>query len=157
KFIVHSNVSKWMERPLPARNADLEIALKKHDAAVAELTKQIAVVKAKNPGVVTEPLKGKPLDPKSLPGIVVDDTQARKVGNWKHSTYTGRYIGEGYLYDDRAMKGEKTLTFQPEFTESGVYEVRLAYIPHTNRADKVPVRIFHREGDETVHVNQKLM
>src|SRR5262249_19152752 len=29
--------------------------------------------------------------------------------------------------------------------------------PHSNRAEKVPVRIFHREGDETVHVNQKLM
>jgi hypothetical protein len=156
KFIVHSNVSKWMERPLPTQNADLEIALQKHDAAVAELLKQIAVAKAKNPGVVTEPLKGTPLDPKSLPGIVIDDAQARKVGAWKHSTYTGRYIGAGYLYDDRAMKGEKTLTFQPEFTEDGTYEVRLAYIPHSNRADKVQVRVFHRNGDDTVFVNQRL-
>jgi hypothetical protein len=159
KFIVHSNVSKWMERPLPSSDPSIELTIKKHDAAVAELKKQIAAIKANNPqaGVVTEPLKGTSIDPKSLPGIVIDDTQARKVGNWKHSTYTGRYIGEGYLYDDREMKGEKTLTFQPEFTESGIYEVRLAYIPHANRADKVQVRIFHREGDDTVFVNERLM
>jgi hypothetical protein len=156
KFIVHSNVSKWMERPLPAQNPDLEIAIKKHESSVAQLKKQIALVKAKNPGVVTEPIKGTPLDPKSLPGIVIDDSDARKVGNWKHSTYSGNYVGMGYLYDDRGMKGEKTVTFQPEFTESGVYEVRLAYVPHTNRADKVQVRIFHREGDDTIHVNQRL-
>ncbi len=158
KFIVHSNVSRWMERSLPSQDPQIELTIKKHDAAVASLKKQIAMVKAKNPnaGVVTEPIKGTPLDPKTLPGIVIDDTQARKVGAWKHSTYTGNYIGAGYLYDDRAMKGEKTLTFQPEFTESGIYEVRLAYVPHANRADKVPVRIFYRDGDETVHVNQKL-
>jgi hypothetical protein len=157
KFIVHSNVSRWMERPLPAQNPELETAIQKHDVAVAALKRQIQFVKAKNPkaGVVTETVKGTPLDPKDLPGIVIDDTQARKVGAWKHSTFTGHYIGEGYLYDDRGMKGEKTLTFQPEFSESGIYEVRLAYLPYANRADKVQVRVFHREGDDTVFVNQK--
>ncbi|MBI2804814.1 MAG: DUF1553 domain-containing protein [Planctomycetes bacterium] len=157
KFIVHSNVSKWMERPLPAPSLELERAIAKHESALAALKRQIQIVKAKNPGIVTNPIKGTPLDPKTLPGIVVDDTQARKVGNWKHSTFTGRYIGAGYLFDDRAMKGEKTLTFQPEFAKDGIYEVRLAYVPHSNRADKVQVRIFHREGDDTVRVNQRLM
>ena len=157
KFIVHSNVSKWMERPLPSQDPQIELTIKKHEAEVASLKAQIKSIKAKNPdaGVVKEPLKGTPLAVKDLPGIVIDDAQARKVGAWKHSVFSGRYIGEGYLYDDRAMKGEKTLTFQPEFTESGNYEVRLAYIPSTNRADKVEVRIFHRDGDETVYVNQR--
>ena len=159
KFIVHSNVSKWMERPLPTSDMNLDLTIRKHETAVAALKKQIATIKAKNPqaGVVTEPLKGTPLDLKTLAGIVIDDSQARKVGTWKHSVFTGRYIGEGYLYDDRAMKSEKTLTFQPEFTEDGTYDVRLAYIPHTNRADKVAVRVFHRNGDDTVYVNQRLM
>jgi hypothetical protein len=156
KFIVHGNVSKWMERPLPSSDPTVEFAIKKHEAAVAALKKQIQIVKAKNPNVVTEPIKGTLLAVKDLPGIVIDDTQARKVGAWKHSTFTGNYIGAGYLYDDRAMKGEKTLTFQPDFTASGIYEVRLAYIPHVNRADKVQVRVFYRDGDETVFVNQRL-
>lgn len=159
KFIVHSNVSKWMERPLPSQDPQIELAIKKYESEVASVKAQIKSIKAKNPnaGVVTEPIKGTPIAARDLPGIVIDDTQARKVGSWKHSIYSGRYIGEGYLYDDRGMKGEKTLTFQPEFTESGMYEVRLAYVPNANRADKVEVRIFHREGDDTVHINQKLM
>lgn len=155
KFIVHSNVSKWMERPLPVSDPSIELAIKKHETQVAELKTQIKIAKAKNPNVAVEPIKGKPLPIKDLPGIVIDDSEARKVGSWKHSMFSGNYIGEGYLYDDRGMKGEKTLTFQPEFSTSGVYEVRLAYVPSTNRADKVAVRIFHREGDDTVHVNQK--
>jgi hypothetical protein len=159
KFIVHSNVSRWMERPLPAQDPAIELAVKKHETEVAALKAQIKFVKAKNPnaGVVTDTIKGTPIAVKSLPGIVIDDSEARKVGSWKHSTYSGKYIGDGYLFDDRGMKGEKTLTFQPEFTTSGLYEVRLAYVPNPNRADKVAVRIFHREGDETVYVNQKLM
>jgi hypothetical protein len=148
-----------MERPLPAQDANIELVIKKHEAAVASLKAQIKTLKAQNPsaGVVTEPLKGTPLAVKDVPGLVIDDTQARKVGNWKHSIYTGRYIGDGYLYDDRGMKGEKTLTFQPEFTVSGMYEVRLAYVPNANRANKVEVRVFHRDGDDTVYINQKQM
>src|SRR5262249_45164757 len=90
-----------------------------------------------------------------LPGIVVDDTQAKKVGLWKHSTFSGNYVGKGYLYDDRGMKGEKTVTFIPDFAKTGLYEVRLTYVPHTNRASNVPVRIFHADGDVTVTVNQR--
>jgi len=159
KFIVHSNVSRWMERPLPVQDPAIDVAIKKHEAEVSALKAQIALVKAKNPnaGVVTETVKGTPIAVKSLPGIVIDDSEARKVGSWKHSIFSGRYVGEGYLYDDRGMKSEKTLTFQPEFTTSGMYDVRLAYVPNANRADKVAVRVFHREGDDTVHVNQKLM
>ncbi len=159
KFIVHSNVSRFMERPIPSMNAEMELAIAKHEQTVAALKAQIKSLKSKNPnaGVVTAPLKGTPIAAKSLPGIVIDDSEARKVGVWKHSVFTGRYINEGYLYDDRANKGEKTLTFQPEFMTDATYEVRLAYIPGPNRADKVAVRIFHREGDDTVHVNQKLM
>src|SRR5262249_15327699 len=88
---------------------------------------------------------------------VLDDSQAKRVGPWKRSRFSGNYIGDGYLYDDRSAKGEKTLTFVPEFPRSGFYEVRLAYVPHTNRATRVPVRIFHADGEETVRVTQRLM
>ena len=53
-------------------------------------------------------------------------------------------------------KGEKTLTFVPEFPQAGSYEVRLAYSRSTNRATKVPVRIFHADGEDTVHVNEQV-
>ena len=46
-----------------------------------------------------------------LPGIVVDDTQARKVGLWQDSQFSKRYIGDGYAHDQDGGKGAKTLTF----------------------------------------------
>ena len=121
KFIVHSNVSKWMERPLPSQNPEIELAIKKHEAEVAAVKAQIKLVKAKNPnaGVVTETIKGTPIAAKDLPGIVVDDVDARKVGAWKHSTYSGNYVGEGYLYDDRGMKDE-----EDAYVSAGVHRER---------------------------------
>ena len=112
------------------------------------------------PGQEREKLAGKDLPKgavavKDLPGIVIDDADAKKIGTWKHSVFTGNFVGTGYLYDDREKMEEKTLTFVPNFKEDGVYEVRFAYVPHVNRASKVPVRIFHADGDETVHVDQR--
>lgn len=158
KSLIHENVSKWVERPLPMP-PDQELAVKKHDALVAALKEQIKL--AKDAGTKTviagtfQPTVKGAIDPKDLPGIVIDDSQAKKIGPWKHSVFTGNFIGTGYLYDDRGAKDDKTLTFVPEFTKKGVYEVRLAYVPSTNRADKVAIRIFHADGDDTVYVNQK--
>src|SRR5262245_3934027 len=46
-------------------------------------------------------------DPKSLPGIVVDETSAVLVGKWQYSTHTPPYVGLGYLHDQKEGKGEK--------------------------------------------------
>ncbi len=157
KFILHENVSKWMTQPLPVLDAKQEAEIRKYESQSADLKAQIKSAKAqlaKASGDGT-PEKAMPIPVADLPGIVIDDAQAKIVGNWKHSTFTNYFVGKGYLYDDRAMKGEKTVTFQPEFTKSGMYEVRLSYVPHENRADKVAVHIFHTDGDNTVYVNQK--
>jgi hypothetical protein len=157
KFIVHDNVSKWMSRPLPMLSADQELAISKYETQATALKQQIKLAKAQlaKAGVTTAPEKGMPIAVADLPGIVVDDAYAKIVGKWKNSSFTNHFVGQGYLYDDRAMKGEKTLTFQPEFTKSGFYEVRFSFVPYENRADKVAVHIFHTDGDTTVHVNQK--
>jgi hypothetical protein len=157
KWIVHDNVSRWTEQPLPM-TPDLAKRVKEHDAAVAVLKSKIQTAKAAEKkagkGADTTIVAGV-LDPRELPGIIIDDAQAKKVGNWKHSKFTGNYVGEGYQYDDRAMKGEKTLTFVPDFPKTGFYEVRLAYVAHVNRATNVPVRVFHADGDETIYVDQR--
>lgn len=157
KFIVHSNVSNWTVRQLPVP-PEQEVVIKKYEAELADLKEQIKLAKANAPKAVAvaAEIKGTPVAVKDLPGIVVDDSQAKKVGNWMFSTFSNNFVGDGYLYDDRGMKGEKTLTFQPEFTKTGFYEVRLAYVPFKNRADKVEVRIFHTDGDDTVYVNEQV-
>ncbi len=157
KAMVHANVSRWMEQPLPM-TAVQEQAVRQHDKVVAALKERIRLAK------LADQKAGKEVGPvfakgavaaSTLPGIVVDDTQAKRVGPWKASKFTGSYIGDGYLYDDRSVKGEKTLTFVPEFSKGGFYEVRLAYVAHVNRATNVPVRVFHADGEETVRVNQR--
>ncbi len=154
--LIHDNVSKWVELPLPV-TGEQEVALKRHEAAVSALREQVRLAKAeeKKTGkvVAAEEPKGA-LAVSELAGIVLDDTHAKRVGAWKASKY-GAYIGEGALYDDRGEPGEKTLTFVPEFPQPGKYEVRLAYVPHANRAPKVPVTILHLDGETTVHVNMQ--
>src|SRR5262249_34660234 len=137
-------------------NAEQGAALKKHDAAVAELKKKIALAKeAETKGNPTAVAGTGILKPTDLPGIVIDDSQAKKVGDWTKSQFSGNYIGDGYLHDGNAGKGEKTLTFVPEFPAAGKYEVRLAYLPASNRATKVPVHILHLDGEFTGHINEQ--
>jgi hypothetical protein len=154
--LIHDNVSRWVEQSLPM-TAEQQAAVKRHDGAIAALKEKINLARAaekKTGRVVASAAKGA-LAVHDLPGIVVDDAQAKRVGAWKRSTFTGTYIGEGYLYDDRKANGDKTLTFVPEIPKGGRYEVRLAYLAHPNRADKVPVTILAADGEHMVYVNER--
>jgi Protein of unknown function (DUF1553)/Protein of unknown function (DUF1549)/Planctomycete cytochrome C len=151
----HANVSKWLERPLPAP-PDQEVAIREYDEKIASLE---ARIKAERGRMVAE---GKALALGSgaiaagdLPGIVVDDTQARKVGVWKESRVVPTFIGAGYIHDDSSGKGEKTLTFQPDFPEAGKFEVWLAYTSASNRSTAVPVTILSADGEKTVVVDMR--
>jgi hypothetical protein len=160
KSLEHANVSKWMERPLPLEESQEAIYLK-HEAAVASLQAQIKLAKesakalAAKSAEVNGPVKLSIIAAGDLPGIVVDSSQARAVGEWKHSQYSSHYIGDGYLHDLNVGKSEKTLTFLPDITRPGSYEVRLAYVHAPNRAANVPVTLFHADGETLVHVNQQ--
>ena len=91
----------------------------------------------------------------NIPGIVVDDSQAKKVGQWQMSQHTKPFVGTGYIHDQDAGKGEKTVTFVPELPNDGRYEVRLAYTPGANRAADVPVTVFSADGEKTLHVDMQ--
>ena len=47
------------------------------------------------------------LDKSKLPGIVVDNTEAKLVGEWKHSVHTPPFVGAGYIHDMKEKKGQK--------------------------------------------------
>jgi len=96
------------------------------------------------------------IDPKTLPGIVIDDGEANIVGTWIKSTHTKPYVGEGYLHDNNKSKGELSVTFSPTFPKTGVYEVRLAFSAYNSRPNNVPVVIQHADGEKTVIVNQQV-
>ena len=96
------------------------------------------------------------LDPKKLPGLVIDDMDAQRFGGWVDSTWSDHFVGQGYLHDGNEGKGLKTLRFRSKVKEAGRYEIRLGYVATTNRASRVAVTV--RVGDESrvVQVNQRV-
>lgn len=158
KALEHANVSKWLEFPLPV-DPELDRILKQREKAIAAIQVQINLARDAVK-VLTSKSSGSPgadiVTAKSFPGTTVDDSQAKRVGEWKLSQYSKRYIGDGYLHDLDANKGQKSLTFQPDLPKAGVYEVRLAYLPGGNRAPAVPVTVFSADGEKTITVNQQI-
>lgn len=93
------------------------------------------------------------LDPRTLPGIVIDDKQAKLEGKWTSGTGLKGYVGEHYQY---AGKGDKaSARFEFNVPASGRYEVRIAYGTHENRATNVPVEIQAANGSKVVRVNMR--
>jgi hypothetical protein len=91
------------------------------------------------------------IDPKTLPGIVLDDAKAELKGPWSSSSSFKPHVGTGYLHDDRRADGQSIATFRFKAPDSGRYEVRMAYSPHPTRAAKVPVVI--QSGDRKVELS----
>jgi cytochrome c553 len=153
KALKDSNVSNWVEVPLPAA-PEVEAAVAKHESAVSDLQARIKVAKAKAPkdAAAERTVKGV-LALKDVPGIVVDDAAAKKVGMWKDSTFSGTYIGAGYTHDDAKGQGEKTITFDPDIPVTGRYEIWFAYSPGGSRAKDVPVTVFSADGEKTLHLD----
>ncbi len=144
------NVAKWVDTTLPGDPA-VEKEIAAHETKVAALERQIKKLRA----AVGAPAAGKSLAFTSLPGLVLDDQQAKIVGAWSASTTVGPFLGSGYLTDNNTAKGESTVTFTPAIPQSGRYEVRFAYTAQANRATNVPITILHADGESTVVVNER--
>jgi len=96
------------------------------------------------------------VDPKTLPGIVIDNLDAKFTGEWSSSASVGGFVGADYLHDGDSGKGERTATFSTKLPKPGVYEVRVAYTANPNRATNVPVTIQRQSEIKQVTINQRL-
>jgi hypothetical protein len=99
------------------------------------------------------------VDPKTLPGIVLDDASASLAGDWSRSTNFKPYIGGGYIYSgekggESKGDGKATATFRFKVPEAGRYELLMAYSPHDTRAKNVPVVISSGPHKMTLTVDQ---
>jgi hypothetical protein len=81
-----------------------------------------------------------PPAPPKLEGIVLDDTQAEKTGDWLPGSL-GPRVGPGYVHDNNANKGTMSVKWTAKIPEAGEYRVTLHYPPAENRATNVPVVI----------------
>ncbi len=89
-----------------------------------------------------------------LPGIVMNETDAQRVGHWVGSSY-GSPVDGASVHDENNEKGAKSVIYRLKIPASGRYEVRVSYVSAPNRANNVPVTIQHASGSDTVLVNQK--
>lgn len=108
--------------------------------------------------LVWEPPTVAPLiDPRSLPGIVLDDASATRTGAWTPSNMaSSRRVGTGYIHDGNADKGAKSLAYEPEVPAAGRYRLILMSVPHENRATRVPVTIeVPGQAPVMVYVDQR--
>src|SRR5262249_40902521 len=92
--------------------------------------------------------------PINLPGLFIDDSQAKATGKWATGQGLPDYLGRGYSY--RGTKETSTMRYEFKITEPGEYEVRMNYGEHENRATNAPVWIESATGKKTVTVNERV-
>lgn len=90
------------------------------------------------------------LDPKKLKGLIVDDRDAKQQGIWTEGQGLKGYVGHGYHY---STKG--SITYELKAPKAGTFELRLAYQPHENRGDKVPVLVETQAGRKPLEINMQ--
>ncbi|RLT09358.1 MAG: FAD-dependent oxidoreductase [Planctomycetota bacterium] len=100
------------------------------------------------------PKRAPGLEAAKLPGLVIDNTDAKLTGEWTRSTSTGGFVGSDYLHDNNVAKGSCRAEFAIKIPKSGRYDVRIAFTLNPNRATNVPITISSTDGDKTVKLNQ---
>ena len=142
----HSSVSTTMEIPLPITE-EIKRESEIHNVSVAKLQNEIKTLK----------LKGKadglsPVQAKDLPGIVVDNPEAKVIGRWSKSSGVPNHVGTEYLFS--STQGSKVI-YPVAFPAEGRYEVRITVAQHANRAPKALVKVFHNDGSESFRIDQR--
>ena len=94
-------------------------------------------------------------DTADLHGIVIDDTEARVVGQWQQSTHTPPHVGYSYLHDMKEGKGDKKIIYETKLPKSGLWEVRMSHCSNVRRATNAPATIRHADGETTIRVNEQ--
>ena len=114
----------------------------------ASLREPLAVPPGWTPPVVAKPAAAG-LDPKSLPGVVVDDSQAACSGPWTEASGLPGFVGKGYRYAPQGS--DATARFLATVPTGGTWEVRMKWAPHANRATNARVTVSGRD----VRINQR--
>lgn len=98
--------------------------------------------------------KGPPLGlrPARMEGLIIDDLQATKTGKWTSGTGLKGFVDMGYLYSNDP---KSSIQFNFKAPVSGKHDIRIGYLPHQNRGDKVPVQIVIGDDVTEVSVNMK--
>jgi hypothetical protein len=91
------------------------------------------------------------LNPATLPGLIIDDDAAELQGQWEDTGSLSGFVGDHYLYS-----GDATATARFSFAvkDTGIYDVRVAWQPHANRAKALSITVQHADGGTTLTLDQ---
>jgi hypothetical protein len=95
------------------------------------------------------------VDPTKLPGVVVDDADAKLEGFGTTSAAVSPFVGVGYRHDGNKDRGKQSETFVPDIPKAGKYEVRLAYTANPNRAGNLAVGVGYAGGTKVIKIDQR--
>ena len=118
KSVIHSNVSKWNTTPLPLPPEESR-AFEEIQLQIDQSQNNLEELRSayKKLGGDKDLLKRvNSIDPEDLQGIVIDDTEAIKTGEWAGSTSVPGYVGVNYLH---VNKGDATIRYQTKLPEAG--------------------------------------
>ncbi|MDA8746173.1 FAD-dependent oxidoreductase, partial [Rubripirellula amarantea] len=85
------------------------------------------------------------LAPSTLGGLVVDDSDAKRSGNWTLGEGLKPYVHSGYRY--ASANSNSTIQFEASPKTSQTYQLRLYSVGHDNRSSKTTVSVA-REGSD---------
>ena len=91
------------------------------------------------------------INPATLEGIVIDDESAELLGKWEGTGSLTGFVGENYRYSSDA---KATARFPFIVTNAGIYEVRVAWQPHSNRAKVASITVQSADGEKTLALDQ---
>lgn len=95
-----------------------------------------------------------PIEAKDLPGIVVDNTDAKVIGRWSESNGITNRVGSEYLF---TKTPSNKVVYPVKFPKGGKYEVRISIAQHPNRSSKTLVAVRHNDGElSTFRIDQRL-
>jgi hypothetical protein len=95
--------------------------------------------------------------PPKLDGLVLDDTDAHKTGEWTPGSLGGtQRVGDGYIHDHNEHKGRLSAQWTPDIPVAAQYEIVFHFPPNPNRATNVPVTVAIDGGAaQTIRVNEQ--
>jgi len=157
-ILTPGNVSGYLKRPLPV-NPEHARQLAAYERKVnplkdelADLKERLKRLRRQKSGLPGKPGQGKSVLAKSLPGIVLDDDDAKFTGNWPRSSSIKPYVDGGYRYSTGM---DAVARFAVKINSAGQYEVRLAYSAHGNRAALARVIVKHADGETVKRIDQR--
>ncbi|MFY9255662.1 MAG: DUF1553 domain-containing protein [Fuerstiella sp.] len=138
-------VSTWKRTSLPTSTEHID-AVNSWQAHKKDLESQLATAKKRL-------VELKKLSPADMPNMV-DNLEATLVGEWRASTSSPTFVGTNYIHDNQSNKGTMSVTFPWQPSKTSTYELQVSYVGGPTRANNVPIRVTHANGESAVTLDQ---